>query len=309
MPNLDVEKVMKQAWDLFTKDLVPLLVGSIIAALLSTVSLLILAPVLHAGLYKMLIRRVREGRPAEIGDVFGCFDQFGTLFVTGLVFVLAVAAASFLCVLPGIFLAIAWMYSTPLIVDKKMGMGDALGKSWNMVVAQLGQHIVMVIIMAVVLGVLNLTVIGSFFTAPAVVAITMAMYFTLEGIGATGQPAPAAPYPPAPSAPPAGPGKFAEPPPLAAPAAAAGAGLSQAGQEIDSAVKGFTQPPQAAAPQPAGGARTQAHLVCTSCSQAAPQAGAFCNNCGEPLKVACSACKAALVPGAAFCTQCGARFV
>jgi hypothetical protein len=294
MPNLDVEKVMKQAWDLFTKEIVPLLVGSIIAAILSTVSLFILAPVLHAGLYKMLIRRVREGRPAEIGDVFSCFDQFGTLFVTGLVVVLAVSVGLVLCVIPGLFLALVWMYSTPLIIDKKMGMGDALGKSWNMVMGQFGQHVVMFLIALVVLGVLNLTGIGSLFTAPAVVAITIAMYFTLEGVGAAGQPAPQAPYPP---------------PPVASAAAAVGAGLSQAGREVDAAVKGFMQPPQGAAPQAAGGARTQAQLVCTSCNQPAPQAGAFCNNCGEPLKVACSACKTALVPGAAFCTQCGARFV
>ena len=34
----------------------------------------------------MIRRRVREGRPAEVGDVFGCFDRLGASIVAYLLF-------------------------------------------------------------------------------------------------------------------------------------------------------------------------------------------------------------------------------
>ncbi len=73
--RLDVGQAFKGGWNAFTADIVPLLVGTLIAGLLSIVTLGILAGPLTAGLYNTVIGRVRDGRPAQIGDVFSCCSR------------------------------------------------------------------------------------------------------------------------------------------------------------------------------------------------------------------------------------------
>jgi len=316
MDKLDLGKVLKQGWDLMMKDIVPLIVGGLIVGVLSVVTLFILMPVLNAGLYKMVIRRVKEGRTAEIGDVFSCFDQFGTLFVTGLVCGLLIMLGTILCIIPGLLLATIWIYTTPLILEKKVGMGAALRMSKEMVTKNgFGPHLVILLVLMVLMGAANAISGGlaGILATPFMVAVIMAMYFTLEGVPIDGgQPAPATPYPQSPSAPPAaGRSPFAGPPPaapqaspVASVASSVVAGLNQAGQEINKAVNDIQKPAAPAAP-PA--ARPAAKLVCKSCNADAPAAGAFCISCGEPLKVKCSGCSGELIPGAGFCTHCGAK--
>jgi hypothetical protein len=312
MVKLDLGKVLKDGWDLMMKDIVPLLVGGLIAGLLGLITLGILAPVLTGGLVKMIVRRVRENRTAEIGDVFSCFDQFGTLFITGLVVGICTMLGFVLCFVPGLLLMTIWVYVFALVIDKKVGMGEAMGQSKQMVTANgFGNHLVILLVLMIIIGAANAISggIAGILGTPFMLAVIMAMYFTLEGVALGGQPVPAAPYPQAPSAPPSGPSKFAAPPPAAPPQSQAASvassvvvGLNQAGQEINKAVADATGPKPAA---PA--ARPAAKLVCKSCGTDAPATGAFCISCGEPLKVKCSACSGELVPGAGFCTHCGAK--
>ena len=69
-PGLDVGSVFKNGWRRFVDDIGPLLLGTLIAAALTIVSLGILGGPLLAGLYSMVIGRVRDGRRPEVGDVF-----------------------------------------------------------------------------------------------------------------------------------------------------------------------------------------------------------------------------------------------
>ncbi|MCX7959121.1 MAG: zinc ribbon domain-containing protein, partial [Deltaproteobacteria bacterium] len=50
-----------------------------------------------------------------------------------------------------------------------------------------------------------------------------------------------------------------------------------------------------------------ASLVCASCFNKI-SSGAFCTECGAPLKAVCSNCRKELVTGAKFCPSCGSRF-
>lgn len=71
-PRLDVGLAFKGGWNAFTADIIPLLVGGLIACILSVVTLGIMAGPLLAGLYGMVLGRIRDGRRAAIGDVFSC---------------------------------------------------------------------------------------------------------------------------------------------------------------------------------------------------------------------------------------------
>jgi len=203
--RLDIGQVLKDGWVLFTKDWVALVVGSFLASLIAVVTLGILGPVLFGGLYRMVIRRVREGRPAEIGDIFSCFDRFGPLFlfalmmfaiVFGLIFVAfipLIAAAGlfsgdseglqaagagmvfltvvlFLVVYVAIlYLSIIWFYVLQLIVERGMGLGEALRHSKGLVMANsFWMHVLIMLIVGMV--------------ASAVVSLISTVTFGIGGV-------------------------------------------------------------------------------------------------------------------------------
>jgi hypothetical protein len=163
---MDIGKALRDSWELFAKDALALIVASLIVLLLGTLSLGIVLVPLVAGLYLMIMRRVREGRPAEIGDVFACFDRFGDYFLAFLVFlaigfafaavlaapvVLAIVAGvnhvTGLLVLGilvslvvlaceialGLYLGTIWLYVLPLMIDRRVGVIDGMRGSRRLV--------------------------------------------------------------------------------------------------------------------------------------------------------------------------------
>jgi len=146
-PRLDIALVFKGGWRSFAADVVPLLVGGLIAGALSIVTVGILAGPLFAGLYKMVVGRIRDGRRAEIGDVFSCMDRFGSYFLAALVLVLLVGVAS-LTVVGGFLLATIWLYVFPLMVDRGMGLGEAMKTSYHLVVDNgFWEHLALVVML------------------------------------------------------------------------------------------------------------------------------------------------------------------
>jgi hypothetical protein len=177
---MDIGRVLKDSWTIFTKDWGALLVAALIAFLLTLVTVGILGPALLAGLYLMVLRRVREGRKAAIGDVFGCFDRIGPYLVAYLLFVaialafvvivgapllllvihdsgarafgwflfaLAAIAAFFV----GWYVVIVWIYWTVLMVDRRRGIIEALAES-RAIVSRSGFWMTLLII--VIIGVI-----------------------------------------------------------------------------------------------------------------------------------------------------------
>ena len=177
---MDIGRVLKDSWTIFTKDWGALLVAALIAFVLSIVTFGLLGPALLAGLYLMVLRRVREGRKAEIGDVFGCFDRVGAYVVAYLLFLaialafavivgspllllvihnsgarafgwflFALAALAAICV--AVYLATVWIYWTTLMVDRRRGVLEALAES-RAIVARSGFWMTLLII--VIIGVI-----------------------------------------------------------------------------------------------------------------------------------------------------------
>ena len=107
---MDIKSVLKQAFDLLLKDVLPLIVAAFIAGLLTTLTLGILGGPLFAGLLRMLMRRVRDNHTPQIGDVF-YFERFGS-FVAAFYAVAILTAIGFaLLVVPGLYLATIWVPS------------------------------------------------------------------------------------------------------------------------------------------------------------------------------------------------------
>jgi len=92
-----------------------------------------LGAVFLAGIHWFFLRLSR-GEPATIGDVFAGFGPaLGPLILVGLVSCLLEGVGFLLCILPGIYLAVAWHYASLLALDKKVDFWAAMELSRKVV--------------------------------------------------------------------------------------------------------------------------------------------------------------------------------
>jgi uncharacterized membrane protein YvlD (DUF360 family) len=192
-PRLDIGLAFKNGWHAFVADIAPLLIGTLIAGVLSVITLGILAGPLTAGLYSMVIGRMRDGRHAEIGDVFCCMDRFWGFLWAALVLVVLVGLAS-LTIVGGVLLATVWIYVFPFMVDRKMGLTDAMAASYHQVVDNgFWEHVALVVLFVVIGAVANgwLAIV----TTPFTIAALTAAYFATRGHKSLIELPPAAPAP------------------------------------------------------------------------------------------------------------------
>ena len=177
--GLDIGRVFKRGWDLFVKDIGALLVGGIIAVVLSVLTLGILVGPLFAGLYGMVVHRVRDGRAAEVGDVFGQMDRFWSFFAAAVVLVILIGLAS-ITIVGGVLLATIWLYVFPLMVDRRMGLGEAMKASKDLVLERgFWQHLAFVILTIIISSIANGWL--ALLATPFVIALTVAAYFEAGG--------------------------------------------------------------------------------------------------------------------------------
>lgn len=179
--TLDISNCLSRAWALMQKDFWPIvgvsaLLFLVVAASNAAYVGIVLNGPLLGGLYLYYLKKIR-GERAEIGDAFSGFSvAFLQLFLGSLVSSLLIGVGFFFCVLPGIYLAIAWKFTLPLIADKRIDFWPAMELSRRVISKHwwsfLGFAIVMVLVNFV--GVLACFV-GVFITAPlTMIALTYA---------------------------------------------------------------------------------------------------------------------------------------
>jgi len=177
--TLDIGLVFKQAWHLFVKDIGALVIGSLIVGALSILTLGILAGPLAAGLYGMVVKRVRDGQQPAVGDVFGQLSRFWSFFAAALVLGILIGLAS-LTVIGGILLATIWLYVFPLMVDRGMGLGEAMSESYRLVKqAGFWQHLALIIVFVALTSLANGWL--SILATPFLVVAVAAGYYVAAG--------------------------------------------------------------------------------------------------------------------------------
>jgi hypothetical protein len=177
--TLDIGLVFKQGWRLFVKDIGPLIIGALIACLLSVLTLGILLGPLTAGLYGMIVKRVRDGQQPGVGDVFGQMNRFWSFFAAALVLFVLIGLAS-LTIIGGILLATIWLYVFPLMVDRRMGLSEAMGTSYKLVrEAGFWEHLALIIVFVVISSIANGAL--GILATPFLVALVAAGYYVAAG--------------------------------------------------------------------------------------------------------------------------------
>jgi uncharacterized membrane protein len=137
---------------------------------------------MSAGILMMGIHQVAD-KPVAIGMLFGYFDQTLRLLLLYLVMMIMVAIGFVLLILPGVYLAVAYAMALPLLIEKNMGVWQALetsrkalGKRWFTVFA-----IFILLGLLFVAGAITLGI-GLIWVVPLSVTVMGTMYKTIFGI-------------------------------------------------------------------------------------------------------------------------------
>jgi serine/threonine protein kinase len=228
---LDIKSCLRRGWALVKSDFWPLVgITALILALLSAVSSFgevsrsvgnvhfstsalgfLLGGPLMGGLYLYYLKKIR-GERVRVETAFSGFSHsllhlILASFVTGML-----TALGFVCfVLPGIFLIVAWLFTVPLVIDKRLDFWPAMRVSLKTITKHWWKFLGFLLVLALVnLGGLLLCFVGVFVTLP--ISFAALMYAYEDIINPPGGP----PAPPAGSAAPAA-GSGAQPPIVAPP--------------------------------------------------------------------------------------------
>ena len=225
---MDIGKCFKDAWGLFRLDLGPLIATAVIAAVVvGVVNLLIgflvfgsftalggewsglavgsavfgslliaiVAVVVYAWMYAvvfhMMLRRVRERRPAEYADMQD-LDQIGSFAIAAVVLGVIIGFGYILLIIPGLFLTTIWIFALPLIGDRRVGLSDAMSESkalasvpglFTTFAAWLVGAVVVGVVVAVLNGIPVIGLIIGLLAVPFGVGYVISMYFQAIGEG------------------------------------------------------------------------------------------------------------------------------
>jgi len=183
--ELEVGKVFRDGWKIWMDDIVPLTLGGLIATFLGAISLLILAPVLSAGLFKMTLMRNTVGRKPEVSDIFGCFDQFWTISLACLVVWSLDTLGFLLCVVPGLLLTAIWIYFIPVILEQKTGVWESLRIRRYMVSRHgFASYLVIILFLSIIIEISSSIPLLLVAAAPFSAAVITAMYLNTRGLKA-----------------------------------------------------------------------------------------------------------------------------
>lgn len=184
---MDVLKVMKEGLDLLIKDILVLVVAGLAWAVLTVITLGVLGGPLTAGLFRMILLRMREDRTPEFADIF-YFERFGRYVVAFYVLTILVGLASLLLVVPGLYLATIWIYVFALMVDRDLSLSQAMSESKALVErGGLGQHFGLVVLLSLVGAVLSSLTkgLGSLVGTPFSVICVLLAYRIMAGESAS----------------------------------------------------------------------------------------------------------------------------
>jgi len=88
----------------------------------------IIGGALGVGIWRAILGMI-DGRPPEVGMMFGGFDRFGDAFLAYLVRTILVALAYLLLIVPGVILSLMWVFTFPVIAETRLGFWEAMHRS------------------------------------------------------------------------------------------------------------------------------------------------------------------------------------
>jgi hypothetical protein len=190
--EIDIGSALSRGWALVMANL-PVLGGATLLAwaigvgigfipIIGWVAGVLMGSILHAGVLYMFVRRIR-GEDVQLGDMFAGFNIAPLpLFLGGLLAAVLTALGMILCIAPGVYLAVGYLFVLPLVIDKKLDFWPAMEVSrqvvhkhwWSMFLFAI------VLVLIICLGAL-VCGLGLIIAVPVVSAAAMFVYEDLFG--------------------------------------------------------------------------------------------------------------------------------
>jgi hypothetical protein len=166
---MEIEKLLKDSWEIFQKNMVAYIIGALIT-IFGSMIIITSAPLFY-GLTYMAAKGAR-GETVEISDVFAGFkaDKFIQSWILFLVLGIPIFIGFLLLIIPGIIISIAFsilfLYAMPLMVLKDANAIDALKESMEMAKADLQNTIILVVVFMILNAIGSAVWVGTFLTMP-----------------------------------------------------------------------------------------------------------------------------------------------
>jgi len=172
-----------QGWQLVMSDFWIFLGATFVASLIASMGIIgmVLGGPMLGGLYAMFLKKKR-GQPITFGDVFVGFNTFLPLMLAYLVMGLLGGLGLLFCLLPGIYLFVAWHFTLLLVIDQRMDFWPAMELSRKMISKHWWRFFGFLLLCALIqLGGLLLCCVGVFLTAPIAYAASVCAYEEIFG--------------------------------------------------------------------------------------------------------------------------------
>lgn len=177
---MDFGDLLKQSWDLFIKEIVTLVIFTLVGVVLSMT--IVLIPTVAAGLVRGYVGYVRDGRVPEYSELWN-FEGYVDVLIWIIVLSVLLSIGYTLLIIPGIILTVWWMYSGYYLVDRNMGFWEAMTASKE-AVGQAGfiQHFIVLLIVTVLNSVGSAVAgLGTILTAPFTLLLMTLVYLQISG--------------------------------------------------------------------------------------------------------------------------------
>lgn len=148
------------------------------------------------GMMRMAINNTKTGR-ADLSQMFSVADVLPSLIGAGILTSIASVIGFMFCIVPGLLLSGLFMFVSPLIVDRKLGIMDAINTSINALKSQMWMALLYILVIGIVAGLGALACgVGALVTAPLsllALALTYRDFFLGGSTPGSGPVAPRAP--------------------------------------------------------------------------------------------------------------------
>ncbi len=178
---MDFKKHLEASWSTTLQHLAMLILMTLVALVISCLTLGILFPVVMAGFTHAIIQLMRDGRDPRIEDLFSQMKLFLPLFGFSVVVFIAVVVGFFLLVLPGLAVVFAvtfgCLYMGPLMTVRNLDLIDAIKSSWKMAFDDsIADHIVVVILFIGLISIGTSVFVGILLTQPFATVFLISVY-------------------------------------------------------------------------------------------------------------------------------------
>ncbi|BAU63962.1 hypothetical protein STA3757_13310 [Stanieria sp. NIES-3757] len=142
----------------------------------------ILSPVLVAGIY-IVAFKIAKNRIISFSDFFLAFNKFLPIFLVNLVGTFLTVLGCFLLIIPGIYLAVAYLFGICFVIEKHFSFWSALETSRKIITKKWFAFFAFVLLLGLLnLGGLLVLGVGLIFTIPLTVCIIVAAFEDIVGL-------------------------------------------------------------------------------------------------------------------------------